>query len=119
MEAIQLESGWMVGSSRKAAMMLVGQSPPSITPCPVPGNSKKKLLLSVLAASLLQATGVAGSYSPASTSVGRSLLMAAASLIGEAGTFQMAQVSNIDWTAATAPSRSSGRAALALAIALS
>src|SRR4051812_6308492 len=95
---MQLESGSVVGLSRKALMMLLGQSPLSFTEWPVPGNSKKKLWLRVCAASCAQATGVTGSYSPDSSSVGTSLVTASASIGGAGVTSQILQVSSIDCT---------------------
>src|SRR2546422_7083307 len=73
MAATQEPSGETVGSSRKAMVIDVGQSPLVATPWPRPGNWKKKLCASSSATCWPQAGGVMGSNSPAVTSVGRSL----------------------------------------------
>src|SRR5579884_2220566 len=58
---IQLPSGLSVGLSRKACSMSSGHGLVVWTPWLTPGNKKKKLLLSVCAASMPSAGGVLGS----------------------------------------------------------
>src|SRR5262245_9587047 len=73
MSLMQDTSGLVVGSLRKPTATLMAQEW-LVTPCPIPGNWKKKLWLKVSAVCCPQDGGVMGSYSPLRISVGISLI---------------------------------------------
>jgi hypothetical protein len=92
---MQPVSGATVGSSRKAATMLCAQGLSKLTTWPRFGNSKKWLLLRLPATDARTHAGlVIGSYVPPRIKVGMSLSIGSVTREGEAGRFQISQISS-------------------------